>query len=358
MNREKFHQQLSEPAILGSDSLQELEALTNEFPWFQGGRMLFLKALHNTENLSYPEALKKTAVYLSERKTLYTLIHSVKKVAVQQVAIKETPKKVSEFIEEKKKELQSTSVTEQLAGTIKTETDKKSAAELLANSLTEEQKKKTPLDTLGVTGKKQEPVVDAESEILESTRSIDQVKRQKTDFDEIKKAEADLTSISENITADAIQAGYESHAIEIKDREAEEIVSIENAEQLRKKIGLSKKLDFAAWLKAIDEGVELAEEVSEKPVSSSTVENLIDKFITEEPRMSKPKKEFYSPVNMAKQSVLDDENLVTETLARIYMKQEKYQKAIRAYEVLSLKFPDKKRYFAALIEEIRNKESN
>lgn len=48
-----------------------------------------------------------------------------------------------------------------------------------------------------------------------------------------------------------------------------------------------------------------------------------------------------------------DVEFVTETLARIYEKQELYGEAISAYEKLSLKYPEKSVYFASRIEEIK-----
>ncbi len=83
--------------------------------------------------------------------------------------------------------------------------------------------------------------------------------------------------------------------------------------------------------------------------------DLIDKFIREEPRISPSKSTFYSPSNMAKKSILEPDDLVTETLANIYAQQGNFKKAISFYQKLSLKFPEKSRYFAALIEELKKK---
>lgn len=85
---------------------------------------------------------------------------------------------------------------------------------------------------------------------------------------------------------------------------------------------------------------------------------LIDKFIREEPRITPSKSTFYSPSNMAKKSILEPDDLITETLANIYAQQGNFKKAISFYQKLSLKFPEKSRYFAALIEELKKKSNS
>lgn len=58
---------------------------------------------------------------------------------------------------------------------------------------------------------------------------------------------------------------------------------------------------------------------------------------------------------LAYESISDDELPASETLAGIYAAQHDYKKAIRIYQKLILKFPDKMSYFARLIEELRAK---
>jgi len=77
---------------------------------------------------------------------------------------------------------------------------------------------------------------------------------------------------------------------------------------------------------------------------------IIDEFIKNEPSISRPKAEFYDPVDKAKESIVDNENIVSETLAGIFYDQGHLQKAIKIYQKLSLKFPEKSSYFAALIK--------
>lgn len=98
------------------------------------------------------------------------------------------------------------------------------------------------------------------------------------------------------------------------------------------------------------------------PVSNSPkapdpqhAKQIIDRFIEKDPRITPARSTFYSPVNMARKSVQEPDDLASETLARIYAAQGNFQKAIHLYELLSLKFPEKSTYFAALIEELKKK---
>ena len=56
---------------------------------------------------------------------------------------------------------------------------------------------------------------------------------------------------------------------------------------------------------------------------------------------------------MAKMSLAENEDFVTETLAKIYAQQGNFKRAISAYEKLSLKFPEKNDYFARLVQKLK-----
>ena len=99
------------------------------------------------------------------------------------------------------------------------------------------------------------------------------------------------------------------------------------------------------------------EEVNKEEKTLSKTE-IIDKFIAENPQISRPKQEFYNPMVVAQTSVVDKENIISETLATIYLNQGYVEKAISVYQKLSLKNPEKSVYFAELIEKAKNKFNN
>ncbi|MBO6025545.1 MAG: hypothetical protein J6P83_11945 [Bacteroidales bacterium] len=127
-------------------------------------------------------------------------------------------------------------------------------------------------------------------------------------------------------------------------------------EEKRKSLDELKAI-IANRLKELEAEKQRKETEQPKPKKLSRKE-LIDKFILENPSISRPKAEFYNPISVAQNSIIDQENIVSETLAKIYEKQGYVEKAKSIYEKLCLKYPEKSRYFAAQIERLQeSKES-
>ena len=84
-------------------------------------------------------------------------------------------------------------------------------------------------------------------------------------------------------------------------------------------------------------------------------DRIIKKFIAEEPHITTPSVDKLDNENKAKRSSEDQDELVTETLAKVYTDQMLYHKAINTYKKLMLKFPEKSRYFADQIQILERK---
>lgn len=107
---------------------------------------------------------------------------------------------------------------------------------------------------------------------------------------------------------------------------------------------------FSQWLDIMSHKRETS---PEKPKKQQKRWDLIDNFIHESPKLAKTAPDKASNkehLNLANMSVEQHEEFMTETLAKIYLKQKHYQKAIQIFQKLSLKYPEKSIYFAGQIK--------
>jgi hypothetical protein len=131
-------------------------------------------------------------------------------------------------------------------------------------------------------------------------------------------------------------------------------------------IGTGKPLEFnsqeahsfSEWLSLTKATPILRNTSKQKPKSSlkSRKSQLIDNFISKSPKI-KPNKTA-SNSNVTLDRTVLPEAMMTETLARVYLEQKNYKKAIQAFKILSLKNPEKSGFFADQIRAIKKLQEN
>jgi hypothetical protein len=107
----------------------------------------------------------------------------------------------------------------------------------------------------------------------------------------------------------------------------------------------AEKYSFLDWFDIISDDMPKVDEKFD----------LIDEFIKNSPKI-KINNDYEVRSSFKTDQKIKDE-LITETLAKIYVNQEKFNKAIKAYEILSLKYPKKSSFFADQINDIKKLKS-
>jgi hypothetical protein len=181
--------------------------------------------------------------------------------------------------------------------------------------------------------------------------------------------ESEMSKIAEfdrQVTAAVLSSGIAISLIEeieptptpsirrIEENMASEVIVENNIE------AESDKMNFSSWMSLLNDEEALESKLSQAnsapTISKEQQEesmNIIDHFIENEESLVPKRAEFFSPAKAAKNSLVDNDELVTETLAKIYGEQGSFIKAISTYEKLSLRHPEKSTYFAALIDQLK-----
>jgi len=297
MTPENFNRYLKNPSLLDGSTVDDLWALVKEYPYFQMGRMLLARNLHNIGHEAYPLALRLAAAYAGDRSKLKMLIDG-------------SPVPVKSVF-----------------GEIET-------------------KDSTPAE-IAVT---EEMPVASPGEILETETILSVQKEEVVDQDVIP-GEISTALPTENqstVTTEVAETEVGSREVEIEQVKHNPL--IDSIFMRLSSIEVTEPEPETAFTPAEDP------EPEEIPDPKTLARNeLVDRFIREEPRISAPKREFFSPEDKARQSTSLPEDLVSETLAKIYEQQGLFNMAVKIYEKLMLLIPEKSSYFAARIDEIEKK---
>ncbi|MBC2844597.1 hypothetical protein [Winogradskyella flava] len=295
---------LQHPEAVTAAQSDALSLKINEFPYFQPLRALYLKGLKQKESYKYNNALKITAAHTADRSVLFDYITS--KVFNQN--------EISDYIKQNSEYIKSIEVSE--------------------------------VDDISVN--KSVTIDDALKEHIKATEGV----------------------LDPNLFKEKPMPQPNIEAPRIEDSIIE--VDVKNITPEKKlKIGKPLEFDkneshsFTEWLKITsfkpivretedDIKVEL-EDKTTQPLKDKL--SIIDKFISENPKI-KPVASYTPKPRLINNDEGVSDSLMTETLARIYLEQKNYDKAIQSYKILSLKYPEKSSFFADQIKLIKELKDN
>ena len=140
-----------------------------------------------------------------------------------------------------------------------------------------------------------------------------------------------------------------------KTAETDEQIKTNHPEKKKKeKKQEPKTMSFSEWVIYSSKG-----KIEAKPAKSSLEDKikLIDTFLENQPKIP-PVRQDQPKVDLSENNEFNKEELMTETLAKVYLQQKKYKKALYAYKILSLKYPEKNTFFADQIKRIKQLQQN
>ena len=335
MNISDFTYILQNPKRINASQTEAIEAIIREFPYFQSARVVHLKGLKNQDSFKYNQHLRTTAAYTTDRGILFDFITS--KTFDQHKTSNEL-KELHNQTHDIEVEAEEVTAEENLHMEDAIKTKIQEAEAILDPDLFQ------PKTTIPIA---------ADPEIVETSAATDEKKSKKK-----KKKKKEKKAKEKKVS---------------KKKDQKTSVAPEETLQLGKPLSFDKKEkhSFSEWLqltsfKPIDRSVTEekqatpTEKNAEKKVVPSEKKKrfaLIDKFIDTNPKI-KPKPTLEKTINLADESSVDQSALMTETLAKVYLEQKKYKKAITAYNILILKYPEKSGFFADQIRAIKKLQQN
>jgi hypothetical protein len=314
LNTTDFTYILQNPQNITSDQTQQLLEVIAKYPYMQSARALYLKGLKNKDSYKYNQELKTTAAYTTDRSILFDYITS--EVFNQN--------EISQIIKQN---------SEHLKGIFVNEAD-------------------------DISVNKSVTIDDALKEHIKSTEGVldPHLFEEKVNIEDV----ASFLSLQKN-TPEQVILDIDAKNIE---ETPEKVLQIGKPLEFDK----SETHSFSEWLKITSfkpirrDETKRSSEINNTSISQKTESSiskkfeLIDKFLESNPKIV-PTKETPKVLIKTEDTVKHD-GLMTETLARIYLEQKNYEKAIQSYKILSLKYPEKSGFFADQIKAVKQLQEN
>ena len=319
MENIQFNELLKSPHLLASMPIEHLETLTKNYPWFSLAHSYLAKAYQEKNSHKTSGQIALASTLHSNRTWLYgflkepvlqkqssiEIIESLPTENIPEIIVDVTPSGASP----------STSLAELAA----------SMMEELEPEVREVKKREEEV--------RQEGRQQVREEVREGKRGEEQEVR-------------DLDFLDKSILATAVSSSIFLEVSEDEDVEQDAMQdSAKDASQGPAEGGESEAL--FTWLRSVSDDEGESETESERKTAATVHPSvdLIEKFIATEPRITPGKVEQYTGISFAKESLEENFDWVTETMAKLYAAQGKIDRARKAYKRLIELHPEKKIHF-------------
>jgi tetratricopeptide (TPR) repeat protein len=296
MNVNEYLAILNNPQLINNEQTSSLEKIVAEFSYFQSARALRLKGIYNQNSFRYNFDLKITAAHTNDRSVLFDFITSDDFTIINNTtATNENSEGIAGKVE--LLDLNYYNIVDFEPSTPKLEQSILASIQEAEQNTAVDLEKEAPLEE-----KPELQIISPEAERLTVGQPLAFSKEEKHSFQEW------LT------------------------------------------LGKITPIDRAQPLDQIETPLEIDEEKKKKI-------ELINKFIETSPKIPPVKHDTVQKA-IIETNKGDASQIMTETLARVYLEQKKYLKAIQAYEILILKYPEKSSFFADRITDIQILQQN